>query len=423
MAQKILLAGLLSVLLTATGPHARAADWPGFHGPDGRGKTSGTLPDSWTDSDYAWRLPLASTDVGSVAVAGDHAYLLSFTPAQSSLNLLAVGLEKGNVAWKRTMRIGEYHRHPRNSYAASTPTIDGDSVYIAYADADHTWLRCFALDGQERWSRDFGPWQSDHGFSTSPRVAAGMVLLYDSQQAEQLDPGQEPSHERMIAVDAVTGADLWKTPLTPTRTNYGVPAFYRSGQGPDQVIAAGTGNGIFGINADTGELIWQLPVLDKRNVGSPLVVGDLAIATCGSGGGGNLLVAVKIPGRPGEEPVEAFRVDRSASYVPTSAVDGDRLMMIADNGIVSRVRLPDGEIVWSKRIGGNYGASPIVVGDKMLVISLDGLATVIASSDSFAKLGEVDLGAAVGASPAVGGGKLLIRVGDELRCLALDQTL
>jgi hypothetical protein len=38
-------------------------------------------------------------------------------------------------------------------------------------------------------------------------------------------------------------------------------------------------------------------------------------------------------------------------------------------------------------------------------------------------LGEVDLGAAVGASPAVGGGKLLIRVGDELRCLTLDQTL
>jgi len=120
--------------------------------------------------------------------------------------------------------------------------------------------------------------------------------------------------------------------------------------------------------------------------------------------------------------VEAFRIDRAASYVPTSAVDGDYLMMVADNGIVSRVRLPDGEVVWSKRIGGNFGASPIVVGDKLLLISLDGVATVISSSNDYRELGTFDLGGSVGASPAVGGGKLLIRIGEELVCLPLGKT-
>jgi len=402
---------------------ASAADWPGFQGPNGHGKAEGSLPDTWTDRDYAWRFPLGSVDVGSVAIAGDTAFLLSFDGARSSLTLLAIDVESGKEIWKRPFPIGEYHRHKRNSYAASTPTIDGDSVYIAYADSDHTWLRCLSLDGKERWARDFGAWQSDHGFSTSPRVVNSMVLLYDSQQAEQLNPGQQPAHERMIAVNAATGADLWETPLKATRTNYGVPAFYQSPSGSQQVIAAGTGNGVFGIDAKSGEKLWEVPVLDKRNVGSPLVVGDLAIGSCGSGGGGNILVAVKIPTQPGEAAKEAFRIDRAASYVPTCAVDGQYLMMVADNGIITRLRLPDGEIIWSKRLGGNFGASPIVVGNKLLVISLDGVVTIVASDNEYQKLGEVDLGAGVGASPAVGGGKLLIRVGDELRCLPLTKTL
>src|SRR5690606_24164197 len=122
---------------------------------------------------------------------------------------------------------------------------------------------------------------------------------FDSQQAEHLEPGQKPAHERIIAVDAATGADRWETPLKATRTNYGIPAIYAPKSGPRQVIAAGQGNGIFGIDAQTGKMLWELPVLDKRSVSTPLVVGDLAIASCGSGGGGNYTVAVRIPSNSG----------------------------------------------------------------------------------------------------------------------------
>jgi hypothetical protein len=73
--------------------------------------------------------------------------------------------------------------------------------------------------------------------------------------------------------------------------------------------------------------------------------------------------------------------------------------------------------LWFKRIGGNFSASPIIVGDKMLLISLDGKATTIAAADEFEKLGEVDLGGPVGATPAFANGRLLIRVDDKLVCL------
>jgi outer membrane protein assembly factor BamB len=402
---------------------AAAQDWPGFHGPGGLGNASGALPDGWTDSDYLWKVNLGGTDVGSVAIAGNRTFLLTFDASRHSLALVALDLGSGKEQWRRLLPIGEYHLHKRNTYASSTPTVDGDSVYVAYADADHTWLRSFSVEGQERWARDFGPWQSDHGFATSPRVAGGLVVLYDSQQAEQLEPGQLPSHERMIAVDAATGADKWETELKPTRTNYSVPGYYSTPAGVAQVIGSGTGNGVFGIDAKSGKKLWELPVIDKRSVGSPLIIGDLALASCGSGGGGNVVVAVKIPASAEDMPKEVYRIERSASYVPTPAVDGDHLMMVSDNGILSRVRLNDGGIVWSNRLGGNFGASPIVIGNKTLVVSLDGIATIVANADRFEKLGEVDLGAGVGASPAAGGGKLLIRVGEELRCLSIAKSL
>lgn len=411
----------LALLLFAT--LATAQDWPGFHGPGGLGATRGVLPDRWTDSDYLWRVKLGSTDVGSVAIAQGKAYLMTFDPERKTLALLAIDVDSGKELWRRPLVLGDYHIHKRNSYASSTPTVEGDSVYVAYADSQHTWLRAFTLEGQERWNRDFGPWQSDHGFGTSPRVGGGLVILYDSQQAEQLEPGQKPSHERMLAVDAATGADRWEAPLKPTRTNYCVPTFYAPEGGPAQVIASGTGNGVFGIDAKSGKKLWELPIINKRSVGSPLLIGDVVLASCGSGGGGNYVVAVKVPSREGEQPKELFRLDRAASYVPTPAIDGEYVMMVSDNGIVSRVKLADGTVVWSERLGGNYGASPIVVGNKTLLISLDGVATVIANDDTFRKLGEIDLGAGVGASPAAGDGKLLMRVGDELRCLSIEKAL
>src|SRR5690606_31393094 len=64
-----------------------ADDWPGFHGPDGHGKTTGTLPDSWTDDDYAWRISLGSSDVGSIAITEGRAFLMAYDEARSAQTL------------------------------------------------------------------------------------------------------------------------------------------------------------------------------------------------------------------------------------------------------------------------------------------------------------------------------------------------
>jgi outer membrane protein assembly factor BamB len=164
-------------------------------------------------------------------------------------------------------------------------------------------------------------------------------------------------------------------------------------------------------------MLWNLKVFGKRCCSTPLVVGDVAIGTCGSGGGGNELAAVRIPNSPAQKPTEIYRISRAAPYVPTPAIKGDRMFTIDDKGIASCLNVKTGEVIWSQRIGGNFGASPVILGDKLLLISLTGQATLLRAADQFEKLGEIDLGGPVGATPAFAEGRLLIRVDREIRCL------
>ena len=409
----------LLACLCASAVSADSPGWSHFHGPSSEGYVSaGSIPNQWSDADYKWRRKLGSTDVGSPVVSQGKVFYLVSNPEKQTIAVEAVSLASGKLLWSKPYPHPDHHLHRRNTFASSTPAVDGNDVIVAWSNPQHTLLKCFDLDGNEVWSRDFGTWQSQHGFGTSPRIFGAVVLLFNSQQANQLKPGDVAGQSRMIAVDRKSGETLWETNLETTRTCYGVPAVYEPAGGAAQIIDANTGNGMFGLDAKSGKLLWNLNVFEMRCCSSPIIVDDIAIGSSGSGGGGNHLVAVRIPKTAGEKPEQVYRVDRGAPYVPTPVLKDGRLFLISDKGgIASCVDAKTGREIWTERIGGNFGASPIVVGDSLLIISLDGQATLLAAKDEFKLLGEVDLGGPVGATPAYVDGNLLLRVGDELRCL------
>lgn len=409
------------LLLMLTMAPLAAEDWTRFRGSDGKGYLKeASIPDSWSQEDYLWQLPLPAADVGSPTIYGDKVFLLAADPASATRSVIACSLRDGRRLWQRDYPSEPHHLHKRNTYGASTPACDADHIYVAWSDPQHTIIKCLTHDGQEVWTRDLGSWISQHGFGTSPMLVDDKVVVLDSQQAEQVDPGQQPGKSRMVALDRTSGQTVWETPLTATRTCYGTPAVYQpTDGGPKQIVDCNTGDGTFGLDASTGKMLWNAKVFGARCVSSPIVAGDLILGSAGSGGGGNHLVAVRPSGNTAEQ---VYRIDRGAPYVPTPALVGDRLFMVADSGIASCVDVTDGQIIWSKRIGGNFGASPVVLGDKLLLIDLSGQATILRASDTFEKLGEVDLGGPVGATPAYSNGYLVLRVGEKLQCLGPRST-
>ena len=60
----------------------------------------------------------------------------------------------------------------------------------------------------------------------------------------------------------------------------------------------------------------------------------------------------------------------------------------------------DGGLLWRGRVGGNFSASPIVVGGTVVNVSGDGEVVVIADGESFEVLGRTPLGEPCRSSPA-----------------------
>lgn len=405
-----------ALLLAGVFPAITAAeDWSGFRGNDGTGYVAqASIPVSWTDSDYAWQVDLGAKDVGSPIIRGGKVFLLSSDPESGERRIVALDLKSGERLWQQAYPSASHRLHSRNTYGSSTPVADDRYVYVAWSEPQHTYLKCLDHQGQEIWTRDFGLWVSQHGFGTSPTLIGDLLVLFNSQQGQQLPAEATPGQSRMIAVRPDTGETVWETPLTTTRVCYGVPMLYQPADGSKQIVAANTGDGLFGLDYATGKKLWSNKVFRARCVSSPIVAGDLVIASAGSGGGGNHLVAVKPSADTAEE---VFRLEKGAPYVPTPAVVGKHLFMVDDKGIASCVDATNGQIVWRQRVGGNYGASPLVLGRQMLIVSLSGEATVLSATEDYKVLSQFDLGGPVGATPAYGDGCLLLRIGNRLCCL------
>lgn len=383
--------------------------WGRFRGESGLGvneKCRVVVP--WKPEQVT-KIPLPGSGNGSPVIWRNQAFLLAANEENADRIVVAVNLETNEIDWEKRYPSTKHRLHQFSTYASTTPCVDERGVIVAWGEPEHVVVKRFSHQGDELWSRDFGRYVSQHGFGTSPMLVDGKVILLDSQDAEELEPGVEPGTDRMLALDVTSGETLWETPLPTRRVCYGVPSV-REVNGIKQLVCATTGLGIFGMELETGKILWNHDCFKQRVCASTVISGPLAIASHGSGGGrDNLLVAYDMETRE-----ERFRIQRAAPYVPTPVVYRDFVFLWSDAGIVSCVQLADGGVRWSERIGGNFFSSPVIVGDRLLNISDKGDVTVLAASDGYRVLGTIATESVIRSTPAVTETKILLRTEREL---------
>ena len=383
--------------------------WSRFRGEGGRGVNERCRVVVPWKPEQVTKIPLPGSGNGSPVVWGNRAFLVAANDDNADRIVVAIDLETNQIVWEKRYPSTKHRLHQFSTYASTTPCVDEDGIVIAWGEPEHVVVKRFSHQGGELWSRDFGRYVSQHGFGTSPMLVDGKVILLDSQDAEELEPGVAPGSDRMLALDLRTGSTLWETPLPTRRVCYGVPSV-RAVNGIKELVCATTGLGIFGMDLETGKVLWNHDCFKQRVCASTLISGPLAIASHGSGGGrDNLLVAYDMETRE-----ERFRIQRAAPYVPTPVVYGDLVFLWSDAGIVSCVRLSDGATRWSERIGGNFFSSPVIVGDRLLNISDRGDVTVLAAGDGYRILGTIATESVIRSTPAVTETKILLRTESEL---------
>jgi len=397
--------GLLAALLVLVVQHGLSAlaggeNWTRFRGPNGTGASEAEgIPVTWTEADYNWKIELPGGGNSSPVVWGERVFITSGDPKTGDQVVLCLNAEAGRTIWEKRLPSSPHHLHSRNSYASSTPAVDAERLYVAWASPDKYRLAALDHGGNLVWEIELGPFDSQHGFGTSPIVVGEMVII----GSEQKGP-----NSFLLAVDRRTGETKWKTPREYRRTAYSTPCVREKEDGETELIFNSGANGITGVDPQTGEVNWQIKVFDKRSVSSPICVGGLAFGSCGSGGGGNYVVAVR-PGGEGKEPEVAYKIAKSAPYVPTPVAYGDLVFLWYDKGVASCIEAGTGEIHWQERVSGNYSGSPVRVEDRIYCISDEGECVVLAADKEFKLLARNDLGERSRATPAVAGGRMYLR--------------
>lgn len=381
-----------------------------FRGDDGGGHYATCKVRIPWSPEQVTKVDLPGTGNGSTVVWKDRVYLMSARDSDATRTVLAIDLNTHKIVWQKAYPSVPHHLHQFSTYASTTPCVDEAGVVVAWGDPEHVMVKRFTHDGDEVWSRDLGRYVSQHGFGTSPMLIDGLVILLNSQDAEELEPNVEPGADRMMALDAATGATRWETPLPTRRVCYGLPTVRKLADGRKELVCATTGLGIFGMDPLTGKVLWNHDCFKQRVCASTVLVGSLAIASHGSGGGrDNLLVAYDM-----ESQQEKFRIQRAAPYVPTPVAVGDLLFLWSDAGIVSCVRISDGSVRWSERIGGNFFSSPVVIGDRLINTSDTGIVTVLAASEGFRELGSIATDSVIRSTITATDDRILLRTDDQL---------
>ena len=155
---------------------------------------------------------------------------------------------------------------------------------------------------------------------------------------------------------------------------------------------------------------------------SPVLAAGLVLAACGSGGGGNFLVAVR-PGGKGDvtETHVAYKLVRSIPYVTTPVVVDDLVVLWGDRGVVSAIEASTGNVLYQERVEGTFAGSPVRAGDHIYCMSAEGDAVVIQGGRKFELLARNPLGEGSHSTPAIGGGRMLLRTFGRVFCLKAPQ--
>jgi len=396
-----------------------AGQWTRFRGPNGQGISDAkTIPVKWSENHCDWRIKLPGSGPSSPVVWDDKVFTTCADASAPKGILVAFDAATGRTLWKREYSLARYKMNRLNSYASGTPALTADRVYVLWSTEDKMLLVALDHAGCEVWQKEFGPTASSHGPGVSP-VVVGDLIVFSREQKKTADSARS----EWLALDRNTGQTRWTIPRKTGAISYSTPCLYPSKADPQKLIFTSQEHGIAAVDPGDGEIAWEAQsAFVARVVSSPVIAGDLIVGTCGQGGGGKRITAVRPPASPGASPTEAYssenRAGRTIPYVSTSLCKDGLLFSFHDQGNVCCRRAATGEILWTEKPAGKYYGSPVWVDGRLYCITREGNVVVLKAAPKYELLAVNPLGEKSDATPAVANERMYLRTASQLICVS-----
>ena len=412
------------------------ADWPQWRGPSGTGVADSDAdpPVAWgADKNIRWRTSLPGKGHSTPIVSGERIFLTTAIPIGEALPpkystapgthdgvpvthrhefaVLAVNRADGKILWQRTVHQKVPHEggHYTGSLASNSVVTDGELVFAFFGTHG---LHCLTVDGEVKWSKQFGVMQTKHGHGES----ATPVLHGDTLVINWDHDGQS----FVVALDKRTGKQRWKVDRNE-ETSWASPIVYEH-EGKPQLIISGT-NRVRGYDLNDGRVIWECGGMASNIVATPVAADGMVFA--GSSYEKRALLAIRLAGAKGDitdTRQVAWSRFRGTPYVPSPLLYGGSLYFLTHyQGILSRVDAKSGEDrPGAIRLDGitNIYASPVAAANRIYITDLDGTTLVLSHADKPRVLAINRLNDTIAASAAIAGNELFLRGQKFLYCVA-----
>ncbi len=229
---------------------------------------------------------------------------------------------------------------PDVGYSGYTPVTDGRFIYL--------WLgtgvtACYDLEGRRQWIRaDVLP-AVEHGFSSSPVLVDGKVVVFMRD---------------LFAFEASSGRQAWRIPVVPHEGAnppgffHGTPVAFAVGGVPLIVL----GNGTI-VRASDGKVLAKHPDAGNQAVSSPVVDGNRIFETATLG---MKFYIHTLPGEaadPMKEKIQALSVDTPAFpkyylpwYIASPVVHDGLAYLLNNSGVLTVVDVAEAKIVYQRMV-------------------------------------------------------------------------
>ncbi len=411
------------ISLTAFSAAGVAEDWPQYRGRN----TDGTTPEAVGKQDWSGLKPVwkVATPGGfsSFAVGGGRAYTLVEREVDGNRMEVCVALDanNGSEIWTQPLWFAKYDGggdagatgNKGGDGPRSTPTIDGDKVYVL--DSRIT-LHCLnASNGQPVWKKEveteFGgrniKWQN----AASPMLDGDRIFVAGGGAGQSL-----------LAFNKGDGAVAWKvgdekmTHATPVAVNL---------HGERQVIFF-TQSGLVGVRTSDGVERWRHPFpFNVSTAASPVVWEDVVYCSAGYGVGGG---AVRVS-KEGDayKTEELWRKENDIiNHWSTPVVKDGYLYGLFSfkeygTGPLACVDIQTGEMKWKE---GGFGPGHVIMAGGQLIASGDQGQVVLVnpSPEAYEEVTRIDvLSGKSWSTPVLSNGRIYARSVEEAVCLDVSK--
>jgi outer membrane protein assembly factor BamB len=385
-----------------------AENWPQFRGPRGDGTSTETnVPMRWSATqNIKWKANIPGEGHSSPIVWERSVFVTSATD-NGERHLIRVDAGTGKIIWQKKVATGpKESMHRENSSASSSPTTDGTRIVTSFQVGDRVDLRCFDFEGRQLWAVQPLRFDGQHGYSYSPIIYKDLVLFDCRQEGEAA----------LLALDKRSGQVRWRAVPGNKRISHVTPLLIAHGNQTQLIVSGSDETRSF--NPDTGQPIWWCNGPSDVAVAG-LAYGDgMVFATAGYPD--RTRMAIRVDGRGDVTKTHvAWSSRRQVTYVPSPVYHAGHLYSVIDEGMVCCFDAKTGQSKWEHRLGGRFRASLVLAGGRIYATNDKGLTTVFAPNpQQFHALASNDLGNFCYATPAISNGRMFLRAGQNLYCVA-----